>query len=212
MNIFYWILSIIGGVILLTVVLFIFLWVRSIRTTLRRDEELDALVRPVLDLLEQEKVPDNELILNLAMNPLIRAHCLSRLTDSGHEGIFPSKYKTTEMIAESDLTRWLYHGNELGSIPDELELVFEQQVSEDNRKGRCFLFKFRVHEPHWAASNGWMCGVAGPFWDGDELQFGAESTFSELSSYNGQSNEQHLDYLATASKRFGWVMPTITTG
>lgn len=207
MTILLWILAGIVGIVILVIALFVTLWIRSIRVSLRRDKELSAKTASVISAIDTNLPIDMDNLRLLAADPLTRAHLLSELIERKQEDMFPEDYRSLEMIAESDLVRWLFHGNELGSVPDEIELVFDQSVTEGDRTGRCFLFRYRVTEPHWAASNDWMCGVAGPFWDDEPQACMGQATFSELQPYNSRTNEEHLAYLTTCANRFGWVMP-----
>jgi hypothetical protein len=79
---------------------------------------------------------------------------------------FPSKYRTAEAFAESSLVQWLRHPNELGTTPDEIELVNEvrdpPKQTVMGRRDRWFVFRFRMLPPHSAAEDGWMAGVVGP--------------------------------------------------
>ena len=43
------------------------------------------------------------------------------------------------------------------------------------------VFKFRM-EPHWAAKDGWLLGVVGPYFDDSQPYDPVGSTFSRLSS------------------------------
>ena len=211
MKILIWMLLSIGGIVVLVVALFIFLWIRSIRVSLRRDQQLSEMTAPVISAIDENKTIDSALVFNLCENPLTRAHFLSELLERKREDVFPEQFRSLEQIAESDMVRWLYHGNELGCAPDKIEMVMETSVTEGFKFGRCFLFRFKVSPPHWASSRSWMAGVAGPFWEGDQNACMGENTFSELNPYEGKSHEEHLIYISSCANRFGWVMPNPTS-
>lgn len=51
---------------------------------------------------------------------------------------------------------------ELNAAPDEIELIKTVRVDKPITGAiEYFVFKFRMHEPHWAAKDGWMVGVSG---------------------------------------------------
>jgi hypothetical protein len=126
----------------------------------------------------------------------------------GRTEVFPEEYRTIEKIAESDLVRWLMHPNELRSAPSEIELVRQIAVQQGEKVGRCFLFRFRTGPSHWTAERGWMAGIAGPFWDDDQEVAGGRETFSELTTYNAMTDEEHVEFLKAAVQRKGLVVPS----
>lgn len=204
----------VGCLVLVVVVLliagFILLTVRAAKVTARRDKAIDDRIAPALSFLRDGSPPDQNLILSFAQDPLTRNRCFSALAEAGRSDLFPHEFRELSLIAESDMVRWLSHGNELGTAPDQIELVHEHEVEAEGRSGRVFLFRFRVEEPHWASGREWMAGVSGPFWSRDDDNCSGGSTFSELESYSGRTNSEHVEFLARAAGRFGWVMPTST--
>ena len=107
--------------------------------------------------------------------------------------LFPSKYLTHEAMAEADLVVWLNHPNELGSVPDEMELMASLPVPAAGFEGqRYFLFRYRMRPPHWAANDGWLAGVAGPYAIDGPVLSGASGTFSRFESYDSKSPEEHV--------------------
>jgi hypothetical protein len=130
------------------------------------------------------------------------------LKQKGKAEYFPTEYRTMEMIAESDLVRWLMHPNELQVAPGEIELLRQLDVTEDEKRGSCFLFRFRVEPPHWAADRGWMSGIAGPYWREDPESDAGRETFSELTPYAAMTDTEHIEFLKAAVKKRGLVMPS----
>jgi hypothetical protein len=51
---------------------------------------------------------------------------------------------------------------------------------EEGNKVDYHVFKYRVNEPHWAAKDGWMLGVVGPYFDDSKATDWPHSTFSRL--------------------------------
>ena len=188
--------------------LFVLLWMNAIRATIARNRRLSKMIGPAVTAVAEGHENASELVLGCAKDPATRNHLYARLKDLGKVEIFPEECRTIEKIAESDLVRWLMHPNELQIAPDEIELLRQLDVTEDEKRGRCFLFRFRVKVPHWAADRGWMSGIAGPFWDGDPEPDVGRETFSELTSYDAMTDREHIEFLKAAVKKRGLVMPS----
>lgn len=188
--------------------LFILLWMNAIRATISRTRRLNKQIGPVVTAVAEGHENASELVLACAKDPATRNHLYARLKDMGMAETFPGEYRTIEKIAESDLVRWLMHPNELQIAPGEIELLRQLDVTDEQKCGRCFLFRFRVEAPHWAADRGWMSGIAGPFWDGDPAPDAGRETFSELTSYDAMTDCEHVEFLKAAAKKRGLVMPS----
>jgi hypothetical protein len=107
--------------------------------------------------------------------------------------LFPSQYLTPEAMAEADLVVWLAHPNELGAVPDEMELMATLPVPAPGfDHQRYFVFRFKTKPPHWAAKDGWRAGVAGPCRVDGPVAPGASGTFSSFESYDAKSPEEHV--------------------
>ena len=187
--------------------LYVLLWMNAIRATLARNRRLQAMVDPVVKAVESGEGRASELVWACATDPATRNELYARLEAAGRADIFPREFRTLERIAESDLVRWLMHPNELKAAPSEIELLSHVDVTENDKRGRCFLFRFRVDAPHWAADRGWMSGIAGPFWDGDAHPDVGRGTFSELTPYDTMTDREHVRYLEAAAKR-GFTVPS----
>jgi hypothetical protein len=108
--------------------------------------------------------------------------------------LFPQEQRTWEALAEADLVAWLCHPNELGAPPDEIELTKQLPVpGEAAGSHRYFLFRYRTHAPHWAAGDGWMAGVAGPYDVEKEPEPHASGTFSRFEAYDSRTPEEHVE-------------------
>ena len=188
--------------------LFIILWMNAIRGTIMRNRELSKQIAPAITAVQNNHESARELVLAYAREPATRNHLFSKLAELGKAGIFPKEYRSIERIAESDLVRWLTHPNELGSAPDEIELARRVEVQDDEKSGCCFLFRFRIHSPHWAADHGWMAGIAGPFWDDEPEPGTSRETFSELTPYDTMTDEEHVKVLKKAMQKKGLVVPS----
>jgi hypothetical protein len=125
-------------------------------------EEIEPITRAVYAGEE----PSPEALERAAADPRTRNTLFEFLMFQQKEASFPSGYRTAEAFAESALVQWLRHPNELGAVPDEIELVNEvrdpPKETVMGRRDRWFVFRFRMLPPHSAAEDGWMAGVVGP--------------------------------------------------
>ena len=190
------------------IALFILLWVRAIRATLARNRRLEAMLDPVVNAVTSGDAAAKELVLAFAKDPATRNNLNARLAAMGKSELFPEEFRTIESVAESDMVRWLMHPNELQTAPSAIELLSRVDVTESGKHGRCFLFRFRVDPPHWAADRGWMAGIAGPFWDEDAQPYAGRRTFSELVPYDRMTESEHVRFLQAAATKWGLTVPS----
>lgn len=98
--------------------------------------------------------------------------------------LFPDEYNTLIKSAEAQLANWLEYPTELDACPDEMEYIKRVTLDFDGQNNLVYyeVFKYRVNEPHWAAADGWMLGVVGPYFDDSNPYDHARATFSRTSS------------------------------
>jgi hypothetical protein len=107
--------------------------------------------------------------------------------------LFPAQYLTPEAMAEADLVLWLAHPNELAALPDEIELMAAVPAPGKDFEGqRYFVFRYRTRPPHWAAKDGWLAGVSGPYSVDGPVSPGASGTFSRFEAYDSKAPEEHV--------------------
>ncbi len=185
---------IIVAVCVITVVGFLVVWAKYSET--KRSEKATNFVDAAIKKLDVDPQNAKEEIVRLTQNIELRNVLYDALKESGKLQHFPNRFLNQESLAESDLAFWLAHPNELGKAPDEIELKAKiSKTMSNNKTGEFYLFRFRVKEPHWAAKNGWMAGMTGPYIKGGELETSAEGTFSELDSYESKNADEHVTYL-----------------
>jgi hypothetical protein len=159
----------------------------------RSRAQLAARIEPVERRLASGETPDLDDLERFARDRLTRKVLYEALERHGHPDLFPAAYQTAEAMAEADLVAWLNHPNELGAVPDEIELMARLPVpGEDPGGGRYFLFRYRMHAPHWAARDGWLAGVAGPGPAEGPGVATAPGTFSRFEPYDSKSPEEHV--------------------
>src|SRR5688572_3639413 len=121
-------------------------------------------------------------IYNYAKNRLTREATFQLLQNSHLTNLFPEEFYTIEKAAESNLANWLEFPTELGTYPDEIEHLKKVSIAveEPIHFVHYHVYRFRVNHPHWAATQGWMLGVVGPYTDTSKPYDHPNSTFSRL--------------------------------
>jgi hypothetical protein len=148
----------------------------------------------LLPSIRAGKSVDAAKIALVAADPEMRKWLFESLRKYRMLAFFPQKYKDQEMLAESDLVNWLIYPTELGVAPDEIELGKKIKASsEPGGSAEYFVFRFRTYPPHWAAKDGWMAGVAGPFVVSEYPTTDSYGeTFSEFEKWDSKTPEEHL--------------------
>lgn len=131
-----------------------------------------------------------ETVRNLASDPLTRSLLYRNLGYMDHADLFPDDQGALELIAESDLVRWLSHPHELGVTPRRIELVetFQRSEGEPPESYQFYVFKFLGAQD----DDVWYAGVAGPYWEGDPGDYDPPCVFSRLEPFDEYSPEEHL--------------------
>lgn len=203
--IFIWIVV---GLFALVVVLFLLMWMRAIRASGRRNEQLEKDLLPVIAALQENDSSAPQLVYDAAQNPTTRNFLYEKLQELGRVDIFPEEFRTNEKHAESDLVTWLMHPNELNAIPAEIHLAKRIAIEEGGRKGTVFLFRFLTDSSHDAWERGWMAGVSGVYWENSNLDDEVRGAFSEFIPFNQMTEEQHVEFLAASRNKKGLVVPS----
>jgi hypothetical protein len=149
----------------------------------------------VISLLRQGHDVERAVIRSVASDPTMRIWIYEMLTRLEKLPMFPEDMKTQEAFAESDMVGWLTFGTELGRAPDEIELMKTISLDTETEQGILdyFVFRFRTFPPHWAAKDGWMAGVSGPFLRKDSPSARSYGeTFSSFSQWESATAEEHL--------------------
>ena len=148
------------------------------------NEELFARVQPLYDKLKNGQVLNLEEIFHYAQDLQTREITYQLLNNNNKTDLFPKEFFTIVKGAESNLVNWLMFPTELNACPDEIEYMKRVTIDFDGKNNFIHyeVFKYRVNEPHWAAENGWMLGVVGPYFDDSKPYDFPHSTFSRVSS------------------------------
>ena len=135
-------------------------------------ENLEAAVRlpdprlkffAVRSLMSLGRAASEEDLLAVAASHEVRNWFYEYLRDSGQVDRYPDEYLSQEYFAISDMVNWLIYPTELARAPHDIEVVRSVSTVIDGRAFVHYVLRFRTDPPHWAAENGWMLGVSGPF-------------------------------------------------
>jgi hypothetical protein len=151
---------------------------------------LDAIA-PVTDALSAGRQPNEADLQRFARDRKTRQVLHDVLAESQKLHLFPKEFMTWQALAESNLVGWLDHPNELQVAPDEIELM-ATLPAPGAPNTHYFLFRYRTHEPHWAAKEGWMAGVAGPYDLTTQPAPYAPGTFSRFEAFDARTPEEHV--------------------
>jgi hypothetical protein len=155
--------------------------------------ELTDRIGPVEQRLAAGQDPDPADVLRFAQDRATRKVLYDALDHHGKLQLFPAAYATPEAMAEADLVLWLCHPNELAAPPDEIELMARVPVpKEPSSAMKYFVFRYRTKPPHWAAKDGWLAGIAGPYPETGSVSPGASGTFSRFEAYDSRTPEEHV--------------------
>jgi len=128
-----------------------------------KDERLQMFA--LISLLRLGGEINNEIIKKVAKTAENRIILYDELCKLGKKSLFPEQFRTQVFFAESNMVNWLIYPTELGREPDEIELM--EVIPQDPKDGygirEYYIFRFRTMPPHWAAEDGWMAGISGPY-------------------------------------------------
>jgi hypothetical protein len=182
------------GLVLAVVVGFVWLRARAVRGQQKAYAALLDRISPVTQALARGEEPQPALLDRYAADRETRKVLFDALDEANRRDLFPSEYLAWEKLAEADLVAWLCHPNELGAPPSEIELATRIPApgSAPGTNQTCFVFRYRMHEPHWAAKDGWLAGVAGPYDTAGPPRSSARGTFSRFESFESRTPEEHV--------------------
>lgn len=176
---------IIIGVLVVVIILFaIYRLVTVKRQNKKLNEKRFDRVKELHYKLESGHEITETDVLPFAINVLTRQTAFQLLASQDKINLFPKEYNTLLKSAESNLANWLEFPTELGACPDEIEHIKRVTFDFDGRHNFVHyeVFKYRVNEPHWAAKDGWILGVVGPYFDDSKPYDFPQATFSRVSS------------------------------
>jgi hypothetical protein len=141
-----------------------------------------------LSLLRNLEPVDRLELENIASSKEVRILLWEQLRKMGMESLMPEHWSTPEQLAASEFSRWASHPMELGTPPEEIELMESFPVQVDGGTADVYLFRFREFPKPWEPGEGWMAGIAGPFRDGEAIG----SPWSRFEQWDSLSPEEHF--------------------
>lgn len=181
---------------------------KDVESALRRALEIiDPRLKyfAISSLLRLHKVVPSKDVADVAAHPEMRNWLYDKLKQNGNESLFPKKWLHQAAFAESDMVHWLIFPTELDRAPDEIELMKVVSVETGLPDGiyDYYLFRFRTHKPHWAAKDGWMAGVSGPFLRKDQPTTNAlGETFSTFKKWESKKPDEHVGDMRELMERW----------
>ena len=143
-------------------------------------------IRPLMDKFDANQTLTAAEVVPYAENNLTRELTYRLLEANDQLDLFPEKYKTIIHSAESNLVNWLEFPTELGTVPDEIKHVERVTFHHKNDDVHYEVFKYRTSPPHFAAKDGWLLGVVGPYFDDSKAYDETIATFSRMTSKVGK--------------------------
>jgi hypothetical protein len=159
----------------------------------------------LVSLLRLGKPVDKKHVEDVAGHAEMRNWLYINLKQLGKSSLFPESYRTQKAFAEADMVHWLIFPTELNRAPDEIELMKVVTVDTGLPDGiyDYYLFRFRTKEPHWAAKDGWIAGVSGPYLRKDEpTTEPLGGTFSTFTKWDAKTPEEHVGDIRELMKRW----------
>lgn len=126
---------------------------------------------------------------------IIRDTIFKLLNDHNKIDLFPKELLSIEKGAKSNLANWLQFPTELDGCPDEIEHIKKITIRVKDEDIFYHVFKFRINEPHWAAKNGWMIGVVGPYLNDSKPYDFTPATFSRLNKFETNSPDEEAKWV-----------------
>jgi hypothetical protein len=133
-------------------------------------------------------------IENFSKDIETRADFYTLLKEFHKESLFPGEYYSFEKAAESVLTNWLLYPTELDTIPSKIEVVKQVSFVEHDTTFIYYVLRFKTEEPHWAAKDGWMMGVVGPYFKDSKPYDWTSGTFSKFSKAKETTPEKEVEW------------------
>ena len=182
---------VVGVLVVLVLGAVAWLYWRALAGGLRARAALAARIAPVTEALARGETPSDTLLMRYAENRETRKVLFEVLDEAQKTDLFPPAYMEWEHVGEADLVAWLCHPNELAAPPAEIELMARVPAPAPPA-GEYLVFRYRTHEPHWAADKGWLAGVAGPYVLDGPRRFHGDGTFSRFEPFDSRSPEEHV--------------------
>ena len=149
----------------------------------------------ILSLLRHGYEVRPAVIEDVAASSEVRNWLYDGLVSLNRRKLYPPRFASQDALAESNMVNWLTYPAELGRTPHEIKLM--ATFDDDAGQQRHYLFRFRTHPPHWAAEDGWMAGLSGPFEIATMPTTNAGgSTFSKFTKWDNKTPKEHFEAIS----------------
>lgn len=169
-----------------------------------RDEALFRQLAPLAEKFEKKVAVSAGEVQELARVAQLRPMLHALLSHHGQLDLFPPEYLSKRAQAESALTYWMMHPNELRAPPARIELLDTLRRIVGGKEGEFFVFRYQMPEGHWAGPD-WVLGLAGPFHAGEAPYGSRAAGFSRVDDVAGKvSPTEVVDrYVGLLGRKFG---------
>ena len=171
------------------VALLAFIWWRYTsvaRGARQRDEKLLAALDPLEERLAKKESVSADEIADLSRKPQYRPMLHALLEHYERLDLFPQEHLTIVAQGEGALAYWMMHPNELEDAPIDMQLVEEVNREHNGERLKYLVYRYRMPPGHWAEKDGWILGLAGPFFDNDVPYAGIATAFSRCGDIDGK--------------------------
>jgi hypothetical protein len=173
-----YVLIAVGILVVLFVAFIVWRWTSVERGARQRDDAIIAELEPIgAPLYAGDSVPP-ETVAAMAEKWHVRPLLYYILKDVEKLDIFPEHLRSEEAQAEGALVYWMLHPNELQASPEKLEHVEKVVRTLDGQTANFYVMRYKMPAGHWAADDGWMLGLAGPFFANEPPYSGVAGAFS----------------------------------
>jgi hypothetical protein len=172
-----------------------FIWWRYTsvaRGARHRDEKLLVVLDPIAKKVSKKEPVTAEEIATLSRQPQDRPMLYQMLKHFERLDLFPAEALSIEAQGAGILAYWMMHPNELQDAPNQIELVEEVERDLHGQRGKFLIFRYRMPPGHWAESDGWLLGLAGPFLDKDAPYSGVAVGISRCGDKDGEVKAPEL--------------------
>ena len=160
-------LKIVVGIFLALVALVAWRYTSVARGAKQRDNALLERLDFLSERFESGAAVTELEVESLASSSELRGMLYALLAHYKRLNLFPRRFLSELAQAESTLTYWMLHPNELQAVPE--EIVLQEKVERDwfGKSGTFYVFRFRMPEGHWDGRE-WQLGLAGPYFPDDK--------------------------------------------
>ena len=177
---------VIGIIVLLIIAFMIYRYFSFKKESAQTHKLRFERIQPLYEKLENGEEIKKEDVFEYTKDNRTREMTYQILSEHNKTEFFPTEYLTIESGAESSLVNWLEFPTELDKVPDDIKHIEKVKIEFDGNDVFYHVFKYMTIEPHWAAKDGWMLGVVGPYFVDSKPYDFPGATFSRCSSKVGE--------------------------